>query len=46
MLKDVAIGASQTLYIRLDQDVDAHFEGLKDKVSGCRRAYNQVLWNA
>lgn len=33
VLKDVVIGASQTLYIRLDQDVDAHFEGLKDKVS-------------
>ena len=33
VLKDVAIGASQTLYIRLDQDVDAHYEGLKDKVS-------------
>ncbi len=33
VLKNIAIGASQTLYIRLDQDVDAHFEKLKDKVS-------------
>lgn len=33
VLKDVTIGASQTLYIRLDQDVDVHYERLKDKVS-------------
>ena len=33
VLKDVAIGASQTLYIRLDQDVDAHYQNLKDEVS-------------
>ena len=32
VLKDTLIGASQTLYIRLDQDVDAHYERLKDKV--------------
>jgi uncharacterized glyoxalase superfamily protein PhnB len=32
VLKDALIGASQTLYIRLDQDVDAHYERLKDKV--------------
>lgn len=33
VLKDVVIGASQTLYIRLDQDVDAHYANLKDRVS-------------
>ncbi len=33
VLKDVVIGASQTLYIRLEQDIDAHYEHLKDKVN-------------
>jgi len=32
VLKDAIIGASQTLYIRLEQDVDAHYERLKDNV--------------
>ncbi len=33
VLKDVAIGASQTLYIRLEQGIDAHYERLKNKVN-------------
>lgn len=31
-LAGVSIGASQTLYITLDRDIDAHFAALKDKV--------------
>lgn len=33
VLKDAIIGASQTLYIRLEYDIDAHYENLKDKVN-------------
>jgi uncharacterized glyoxalase superfamily protein PhnB len=33
VLKDIPIGASQTLYIQLDEDIDAHYENLKDKVT-------------
>ena len=32
-LKGATIGASQTLYIHIDEDIDAHFNSLKDAVT-------------
>lgn len=32
-LEGAAIGASQTLYFRIEEDIDAHYENIKDKVT-------------